>query len=96
MLPEKHIWVFSGEGGRFPGGVFTSRELADAWIRARKLTGVLTAYPLDEGCIDWALREQLVSSSVLARCQEPAFAGSFTSASQEHVHYEDGVAASGC
>ncbi len=33
MLPDRHIWVFNGIGGRFPGGVFTSRELAEAWIR---------------------------------------------------------------
>lgn len=61
MIPEKHVWVFNGQGGQFPGGVFSSRKLAEAWIRFRWLTGVLTAYPLDEGCFDWALRQDLIT-----------------------------------
>jgi hypothetical protein len=94
MIPEKHVWVFSGEGG-LPGGVISSRELAEQWIRARRVTGTLTVYPLDEGCIDWALREKLVAGRALERSADPAFAGSFTSATQEHFHYEDGVATGG-
>jgi len=84
------VWVFNGDGGRFPGGVFTSREQAEKWIRARGLSGVLTAYPLDEGCFDWALRQQLVTGRALNRGDDPTFVGSFTTASQEHHHYKDG------
>jgi hypothetical protein len=54
MLPELHVWVFTTPKCSFPGGVFTSREGAEAWIRERRLTGILTAYPVDEGCFDWA------------------------------------------
>ncbi|WP_336836491.1 DUF7710 domain-containing protein [Sphingobacterium siyangense] len=49
------IWVFHGEGGRFSSGVFTSIEKAEIWINKHKLSGVLTAYPIDEGVYDWAL-----------------------------------------
>jgi len=90
MIPDKHVWIFHGDGGRFPGGVFTSCELAEQWIRARRLTGVLTAYPLDEGCLDWAIRAKLVTGGALERVDDPAFAGSFSSAGQEHFHYEAG------
>ncbi|HEU0053036.1 MAG TPA: hypothetical protein VFQ39_07655, partial [Longimicrobium sp.] len=48
------VWVFNGEAGSFPSGVFTSREAAEAWIAKYALTGVLTAYPLDVGVYDWA------------------------------------------
>lgn len=90
MIPEKHVWVFNGKGGPCPGGVFTSRELAEEWIRARRLTGMLTAYPLDEGCFDWALRMELITGRARGRGDDPAFVGSFSSAAQEHFHYEEG------
>jgi hypothetical protein len=90
MLPERHVWVFNAEGARFPGGVFTSLEAAEHWIRTRALSGVLTAYPLDEGCYEWALREGLVSGRARERGRDPCFVGAFSSASQEHVHYVSG------
>ncbi len=93
MVPAHPVWVFNGAGGRFPGGVFSSRDAAEAWIRANKLTGVLTAYPLDEGSLDWAIRHDLVNmkpEKLEAKRTDPAFIGSFSTASQEHFHYEDG------
>ena len=90
MLPEKHVWVFNGVGARFPAGIFTSRERAGQWIRAHKLTGVLTAYPLDEGCFDWAARNNLITGRARERGDESSFVGSFTSAAQDHEHFEDG------
>jgi hypothetical protein len=91
MASGAWVWVFNGECGRFAGGVFTSRERAEEWIRARHLTGVLTAYPLDQGCFDWALGEKLVTGRAVHRGDDPAFVGSFTTASQEHYHYKDGA-----
>jgi hypothetical protein len=91
MTPEPHVWIFSGVSGRFPGGVFTSLEVAEAWIAKYHLTGVLTAYPLDEGCFDWAMRSGVVTGRARDRGADPAFVGSFTSASQEHFHYEGGT-----
>ena len=90
MLPERHVWIFNGVGGQFPGGAFTSRELAEQWIRARRLSGTLTAYPLDEDCFDWALRVGAITGRARTRGNEPVFVGSFSSAVQEHYHYEDG------
>lgn len=58
-LPDGHVWVFNGRGGRFPGGIFTDRAVAESWIGHNRLTGVLTAYPVDEGCFDWASRNNV-------------------------------------
>lgn len=91
MLPEKHVWIFTLDTGGFPGGVFTTRELAEAWIRERRLSGTLTAYPVDEGCYDWAMRHRLVTGRAKDRGGEPAFVASFSSAAQEHFHYTDGA-----
>jgi hypothetical protein len=97
-LPEHHVWVFNGQGGRFPGGVFTDRSNAESWIAANRLTGVLTAYPLDEGCFDWALRNGVANmrpETLERRRGDPLFVGSFSSAAQEHFHYEAGKRVSG-
>ena len=96
MLPERNVWVFnSGERG-FPGGIFTDRTVADVWIATHRLTGVLTAYPIDEGCYDFAVRNGLLSSRAFEQNKDNAtFIGSFSSASLEHFHYEDGKCLSG-
>ena len=90
MIPDRCAWVFVAAGAASPGGVFTSRERAEAWIRSRGLSGELTAYPLDEGCLDWATERGLVPGRALARASEPAFVGAFTSSAQDHIHYSAG------
>lgn len=83
MIPDKHVWVFNGEGGPFPGGVFSSRKLAEQWIRARRLAGVFKVYPLDEGLHRLGTARE-AGARALERSANPAFDGSFTSATQEH------------
>jgi hypothetical protein len=90
MKIEPCVWVFNGAGGHFPSGVFTSRERAEAWILANRLEGTLTAYPLDEGVFDWAVRVDGLTERALSHGSEPKFVGRFSSALQEHYHYEDG------
>jgi hypothetical protein len=51
------VWVFNGEGGTFPAGVFASKEGAEAWIKANKLSGCLTKYPVGVSVYDWAIAE---------------------------------------
>src|SRR5258708_663506 len=43
------VWIFSGANRHFPGGVFTNRDVAEAWIGGNRLTGTLTLYPVDVG-----------------------------------------------
>lgn len=79
------VWVFNG-GGDFPAGVFTTRELAEAWIAKHGLAGVLTKYPLDVGVYEWALG----CGAFKPRRPDqsgPRFVGRFSSASLEHYHY---------
>jgi hypothetical protein len=92
MIPEKHVWVFNSGSKGFPGGVFTERAMAELWIETHRLSGVLTAYPLDEGCYDFAIRHELISRRSLEKHQgDPEFIGSFSSASLTHYHYENGI-----
>ena len=58
--------------------------------------GVLTAYPIDEGCYDFAVRKGLLSSRAFEQNKDnPKFIGSFSSVSLEHFHYEEGKCVSG-
>lgn len=89
MNDSAAVWVFSGEGGRFPSGVFTALDVAQEWIRMHKLSGVLTCYPLNHCVYDWA-----VSGGYFEPKKEhetsPEFIQGFSCAAQEHYHYEHG------
>ena len=89
-MEDKTVWVFSGAGSRFASGVFADKETACIWISKHKLSGLLTRYPLGEGVYDWAVAEKLFNPSKPHETT-PAFIQSFTSASQEHYHFEEGI-----
>jgi hypothetical protein len=82
------VWVFNAANSRFPSGVFSTKDLAEAWIRENKLTGTLTAYPLDIGVFNWAKANNLIEKST--QDVDAEYTGRFTSASQEHYNYENG------
>ncbi|GAB3927997.1 DUF7710 domain-containing protein [Mucilaginibacter myungsuensis] len=83
------IWIFHGTGARFSSGVFTSLNVAEKWIMANKLTGLLTKYPINEGVYDWAIKNDFFEIKKDSE-KEPFFIQAFTSGSQEHYHYENG------
>ena len=90
---SESVWVFNGVGGRFPGGIFTSLQTAESWIVKHCLTGVLTNMPLNQGVFDWAVENNLHNLSaekLEQKSNSPEFIGSFSSASQQHYHYENG------
>jgi len=74
---NKFVWVFNGNSSRFPSGVFSS------------LSGILTCYPLDLGVYDWAIREDFFKITK-EKHKAPHFIGLFSSAHQEHIHFENG------
>jgi hypothetical protein len=84
------VWIFNGARSNFPSGVFSQRELAEAWIKKHLLTGTLTRYPVDISAYDWAISKGFFTVSKDEQ-RDAAFIQKFSSASQEHYHYEDGV-----
>ena len=86
---ENQVYVFNGAEGRFPSAIYSSFESADLWIRKNKLSGILTCYPLDISVYEWSLKKEYFKVTD-ERHQLPSFIQSFSSASQEHFHYEDG------
>ena len=85
----KSVWVFNGSGAQFPAAVFSTRELAAAWIEEHGLTGMLTEYPVDVSALDWSVGQGFFRPTK-AKHQTPEFKQSFTSASQAHHHFQDG------
>jgi len=84
------IWVFCGSSAPFPSGVFTSIDLAEQWIAKYKLTGTLTRYPINIGIYDWAIQNNFFKPKD-DKHKTAKFIQQFSSASQEHYHYEDGI-----
>ena len=83
------VWVFNGARNKFPSAVFADLSKAQDWIRRNKLTGTLTAYPIDQGIYEWAINKGYFRPR--GEDQKTAsFIGNFSSASQEHYHYENG------
>ena len=89
---ERLVWVFNGPHGRFPSGVFTSVESAEAWIAKHGLSGVLTGYPLDKGAWDWTTARGYFKAKREDQATAP-FIANFASG-RHHIHYEDGRRAS--
>ena len=83
------IWVFNGARASYPSGVFTDLDRAERWIGEHRLSGTLTAYPVDTGVYEWAISKGFFRPSKPHQTT-PEFIGRFTSASMEHHHYEDG------
>jgi hypothetical protein len=83
------VWVFSGDGGRYPSGIFTSKERAAEWIARYRLSGMLTAYPIDEGVFSWAVRTGVFTAKS-EKHSSSEFIQTFTTAAQDHFHYEQG------
>ena len=84
---SKGVWVFNGAQAKFPAGIFTSRENAEAWISAYNLEGTLTLYPLDQAAYDHAIENGWFTPKS-PHHRTPEFVQKFTAASQEHYHYE--------
>jgi hypothetical protein len=89
MENDRSVWVFNGAQSFFPSGVFTTRELAESWIRVRHLTGTLTEYPLDVGMFDYKTSKGLFTPKKEEHTTA-LFIGMFTGGGIDHFHYEDG------
>lgn len=89
MTEINGVWIFNGANAKFPSAVFLTKEDAFAWIKEQKLTGVLTLYPVGISVYDWAIE----SGNFRAKSERdstPEFIEKFSSAAQEHVHFENG------
>ena len=89
MREHDLVWIFHGEGAQFACAAFASKASAISWISSAGVTGVLTAYRIGISAYDWAT-ERGVFSAKRDDQRSAKFVQRFTSASQDHHHFEDG------
>jgi len=86
---DNRVWVFQGSGSRNVLACFSGKENAERWIRQHALSGLLTAYPIDQPVYDWAVQSQIIRPTKDEQ-QTAQFIQNFSSAHLEHYHYEVG------
>lgn len=83
---EESVWVFSGNRNHFPSGVFSSKEQAEDWICANRLSGTLTRYPVNISVYQW-VQEHDYWRPTREDQRTPEFIANFSSAYTGHEHY---------
>ena len=83
------VWIFHGDRARHDAGVFASKEDALAWVRLHRLSGLLTCYPVGDGCYDIAVRDGYFRPSK-AHHDSPEHIAAFSPGWTEHIHLADG------
>ena len=88
-MSDQIIWIFTGNGGSLPSGVFLDLASAEQRINERNLSGLLTGYPVNQCVYEWAIEKGFFRPSKSYQ-KSSEFIARFTSASQPHYHYENG------
>lgn len=83
------VWVFHGETGRFSSGVFLTLDAGKVWVKKNSLSGMLTEYPINTGAYDWAVAQRFFKPENDTQ-RSPEFIQAFSSAYQNHFHFEHG------
>ncbi len=84
------VWIFNGRDAKFPSAVFIEKKDAEKWISQHHLSGILTKYPVNISVYDWALETKNFKIKTDKDCSRE-FIQKFSSAAQEHSHYENGI-----
>ena len=90
------VWIFKGPKRfpAFPSAVFLSLALGEEWVSKNAASGTFTRYPVNTGVYQWAIDNNLFKAKKEEH-RQPNFIENFTTAYQEHYHYENGQLTSG-
>jgi len=81
------VYIFHGSRARFAAAVYENIEQATNDIRRHRLSGVLTWYPVGKTVYEYAVENGYFLNKPDA---DGVFIQSFTSASLDHYHFNDG------
>ncbi len=84
------VWIFHGDEARFAAGVFETEAEALAWAAAHAVSGVLTEYPVGDGCYDIAVSEGHFRPSKEWH-GTPRHVAGFSPGWTRHRHIKDGT-----
>lgn len=83
------VWVFMGERGTNPMGIWTSLDAAHKYIHDEQLTGALTAFELDQPVYDWAIKTGRFKPKQ-DQHRSVKFRQAFSNQFQEHYTFKQG------
>jgi hypothetical protein len=83
------IWVFIGERGTNPMGVWSSLDAAHKYIHDETLSGSLTAFELDQPVYDWAIKTGKFKPKH-DQHRSLKFRQTFNNQFQEHYAFKEG------
>jgi hypothetical protein len=83
------VWIFHGDGAPFAAAVFESREAGLAWAAKHGVTGLLTEYPIGDGCYDIAVAQGRFRPTKPHHGSPKHIAG-FSPGWTEHIHVDQG------
>jgi hypothetical protein len=83
------VWVFMGEKGTHPMGVWSSLDAAHKYIHDNQLTGSLTRYEADVPIYDWAKDTGAFKPSKDQQ-RSVKFKQTFSNRYQEHYNFREG------
>ena len=90
---EQTVWIFHGEGARFAAAVFATESDALAWAERHQVSGVVTEYPVGDGCYDIAIQRGSFTPSKPHHFT-PEHVAAFSPGWTRHVHLVHGRPAS--
>jgi hypothetical protein len=90
---EQTVWIFHGDGAKFASGVFATEAEALEWAEKHRVSGIVTEYPLGDGCYDVAVRLGAFTPSK-PHHGRPEHVAAFSPGWTRHVHLIDGLPAS--
>lgn len=83
------VWIFHGDDARHAAGVFAELDDALAWAARHSVSGLITNYPIGDGCYDIALKLGRFSPS-RPHHGTPTHVAGFSPGWTHHVHVADG------
>ncbi|MEK7425556.1 MAG: hypothetical protein AAB131_17145 [Actinomycetota bacterium] len=88
-MEKPTVWVFHGDSARHAAAIFNTAEDGSRWIAQHRLSGILTEYPVGEGCYDIAVSEGHFRPTKPHHGTAAHIAG-FSPGWTRHMHYLDG------
>ncbi len=90
---EQTVWIFHGDGARLAAAVFATESDAMEWAERHQVSGIVTEYPVGDGCYDIAIQRGAFTPSKPHHFT-PEHVASFSPGWTRHVHLVHGRPAS--
>ena len=83
------VWVFTGEKGTNPMGIWSTLDAAHKYIHDEQLSGSLTAFEVDQPVYEWAIKTDRFKPKQ-DQHRSLKFRQTFSNQYQEHYTFKEG------